>query len=54
MVVVIDASVAVKGYVTEAWRTEALSVLASAAELIAPDIILTDDWPMGETDKQGS
>lgn len=42
MVVVIDASVAVKWYVTEAWRTEARSVLATAAELIAPDIILTE------------
>ena len=42
MVVVIDASVAVKWYVTEAWRTEARSVLASAAERIAPDIILTE------------
>lgn len=42
MVVVIDASVAVKWYVAEAWRNEARNVLASAAELIAPDIILTE------------
>ncbi|MBG0795922.1 type II toxin-antitoxin system VapC family toxin [Methylocystis sp. H62] len=42
MVVVVDASVAVKWYVAEAWRTEARNVLASAAELIAPDIILTE------------
>lgn len=42
MVVVIDASVAVKWYVAEAWRAEARNVLASDAELIAPDIIFTE------------
>lgn len=42
MVVVVYASVAVKWYVAEAWRTEARNALASAAELIAPDIILTE------------
>ncbi|MFO1101927.1 MAG: type II toxin-antitoxin system VapC family toxin [Methylocystis sp.] len=42
MVVVIDASVAVKWYVAEAWRNEARNVLATAAELIALDFILTE------------
>jgi predicted nucleic acid-binding protein len=42
VVVVIDASVAVKWYVAEARRNEARNVLATAAEMIAPDIILTE------------
>lgn len=42
MVVVVDASVAVKWYVAEAWRTEARQVLDSSVELIAPDIIVTE------------
>lgn len=42
MVVVVDASVAVKWYAAEAGRAEARQVLASSAELVAPDIIVTE------------
>lgn len=42
MVVVVDASVAVKWYAAEAGRAEARQILASPVELVAPDILITE------------